>query len=423
MHRFRTDAERLGVLTQFFKAEIAGLLDPKEDHDQLTKILGVQRRVSLPTRGPEAVRLMHQLEFDFVGTIDATRVPPGPERTALLGADWFDSCFVVADFADCESWLRKAQAEHRCGRTVVMLLPARTASTWFHTMVLGVASEVRFVKGTLKLHSAGPASKGATASECALVVFRGPSRAAPRGPNDRLRLTCTQNMVGPGGEIGAELGENGVQIGEEGRLSLCEGLEGFVASILKVVIFLLGYHFSRSKQFLAIGVMVYFSIYLAALYLLGADFVQRVKGIIVSQSCIAVVKMQMSDHAVIDYREFDKGVVVSAGLVYVGMHSVMAYLEDTYNNTDAPEEEEGSVAPLDPASFPGDRCADFNLQALLGSAEFRAYMVAKGQEGGRREEFRAYKDLANRFHPLSCLGTGCEAVAARTLAHAVKLNA
>ncbi|CAK9081205.1 Adenine methyltransferase [Durusdinium trenchii] len=213
LHR---DAERLGVLTQFFKAEIAGLLDPKEDHDQLTKILGVQRRVSLPTRGPEAVRLMHQLEFDFVGTIDATRVPPGPERTALLGADWFDSSFVVADFADCESWLRKAQAEHRCGRTVVMLLPARTASTWFHTMVLGVASEVRFVKGTLKLHSAGPASKGVTTSECALVVFRGASRAAPRGPDDRLKLTCTQNMVGPGGEIGAELVRGGQNSGSVG---------------------------------------------------------------------------------------------------------------------------------------------------------------------------------------------------------------
>lgn len=47
-------------------------------------------------------------------------------------------------------WVKKAYEEHRCtGCTIVMLLPARTDTTWFHEYILGKA-EIRFVKGRLK---------------------------------------------------------------------------------------------------------------------------------------------------------------------------------------------------------------------------------------------------------------------------------
>ena len=47
-------------------------------------------------------------------------------------------------------WVKKAYEEHQCtGCTIVMLLPARTDTIWFHEYILGKA-EIRFVKGRLK---------------------------------------------------------------------------------------------------------------------------------------------------------------------------------------------------------------------------------------------------------------------------------
>ncbi len=47
-------------------------------------------------------------------------------------------------------WVRKAYEEHkRAGCTIVMLLPARTDTIWFHDFVLG-KSKIRFIKGRLK---------------------------------------------------------------------------------------------------------------------------------------------------------------------------------------------------------------------------------------------------------------------------------
>lgn len=49
-----------------------------------------------------------------------------------------------------EKWVKKAYEEYqRTGCTIVMLLPARTDTIWFHDYVLGKA-EIRFVKGRLK---------------------------------------------------------------------------------------------------------------------------------------------------------------------------------------------------------------------------------------------------------------------------------
>ena len=47
-------------------------------------------------------------------------------------------------------WVKKAYEEHqRTGCTVVMLLPSRTDTRWFHDYILGKA-EIRFIKGRLK---------------------------------------------------------------------------------------------------------------------------------------------------------------------------------------------------------------------------------------------------------------------------------
>lgn len=48
-----------------------------------------------------------------------------------------------------EKWIKKAAQSAAEGATVVMLLPARTDTKWFHRYVYGRA-EIRFVRGRLK---------------------------------------------------------------------------------------------------------------------------------------------------------------------------------------------------------------------------------------------------------------------------------
>nr|DAH32300.1 MAG TPA: DNA N-6-adenine-methyltransferase [Caudoviricetes sp.] len=51
-------------------------------------------------------------------------------------------------------WVQKAWEEHKKnGNTVVMLLPARTDTQWFHKYIYGKA-EIRFVRGRLKFGGA-----------------------------------------------------------------------------------------------------------------------------------------------------------------------------------------------------------------------------------------------------------------------------
>lgn len=45
-------------------------------------------------------------------------------------------------------WVRKAYEEARSGTTVVLLIPARTDTTYFHDYIYGCA-EIRFVRGRL----------------------------------------------------------------------------------------------------------------------------------------------------------------------------------------------------------------------------------------------------------------------------------
>ena len=48
-------------------------------------------------------------------------------------------------------WVEKCWQEHsKNGITVVMLIPSRTDTKWFHSYIMNKASEIRFVQGRLK---------------------------------------------------------------------------------------------------------------------------------------------------------------------------------------------------------------------------------------------------------------------------------
>ena len=46
-------------------------------------------------------------------------------------------------------WVRKAYEEAQSGTTVVLLIPARTDTTYFHDYIYGKA-EIRFIRGRLR---------------------------------------------------------------------------------------------------------------------------------------------------------------------------------------------------------------------------------------------------------------------------------
>ncbi len=68
-------------------------------------------------------------------------------------------------------WIEKAHRESRSvgGPTIVMLLPARTDTQWFHDHVLGKA-EIRFLKGRLYFNDT---PNGRAPFPSMVVVFRG----------------------------------------------------------------------------------------------------------------------------------------------------------------------------------------------------------------------------------------------------------
>lgn len=64
-------------------------------------------------------------------------------------------------------WVKKAYDESKKGKTVVLLLPSRTDTQWWHKYVMK-AHEIRFIKGRLKF---GEAKHSAPFPSC-VVVFK-----------------------------------------------------------------------------------------------------------------------------------------------------------------------------------------------------------------------------------------------------------
>ena len=69
---------------------------------------------------------------------------------------------------DIGQWVMRALFASFGGATVVMLLPARTDTKWFHDYIYK-RSEIRFVKGRLKFGN----SKNSAPFPSMIVVFRG----------------------------------------------------------------------------------------------------------------------------------------------------------------------------------------------------------------------------------------------------------
>lgn len=87
-----------------------------------------------------------------------------------LEQDWTGVCWCNPPYGrEIEKWVKKAYISAIEGATVVMLLPARTDTRWFHDWIYG-KTEIRFIRGRLKF---GGAEHGAPFPSM-VVVFRPP---------------------------------------------------------------------------------------------------------------------------------------------------------------------------------------------------------------------------------------------------------
>lgn len=115
------------------------------------------------------------LDKEFHFDLDVCAVPENakcekyytPEQDGL-SMPWDGVCWCNPPYGrEIGEWVQRAAAAAEKGNTVVMLLPARTDTKWFHDHIYGKKNvETRFVRGRLKFGKAG-------GEQCAVPIFGG----------------------------------------------------------------------------------------------------------------------------------------------------------------------------------------------------------------------------------------------------------
>ena len=123
--------------------------------------------------------LFDKLNAEFHFDLDVCALPENakcekyytPEDDGLL-QPWNGTCWCNPPYGrTIGKWIQKAYETFAGGGTVVMLLPARTDTKWFHEYIYNKA-EIRFIKGRLKFGN----SKNAAPFPSMIVVFDGKER-------------------------------------------------------------------------------------------------------------------------------------------------------------------------------------------------------------------------------------------------------
>lgn len=113
-------------------------------------------------RTPKAFYQSLDAEFNF--TFD-----PCPKLPSFdgLSCEWGERSFCNPPYKDLKKWIPKAFLEAKKGKIVVLLVPARTDTIWWHEYCLK-AQEIRFIKGRLSFDDDG----GRATFPSAIIIFR-----------------------------------------------------------------------------------------------------------------------------------------------------------------------------------------------------------------------------------------------------------
>jgi site-specific DNA-methyltransferase (adenine-specific) len=105
--------------------------------------------------------LDQELKFNF----DPCPLNENPSFDGL-SLEWGTSTFVNPPYSKIKDWCKKAYEEAQKGKTIVMLIPSRTDTKYWHDYIMK-AKEIRFIKGRLKF---GGSKNSAPFPSC-VVVF------------------------------------------------------------------------------------------------------------------------------------------------------------------------------------------------------------------------------------------------------------
>lgn len=118
----------------------------------------------------------NKLNEEFHFNLDVCALPENAKCTAYFTPEmdgliqpWYGRCWCNPPYGrQIGRWVQKAHQSAKNGATVVMLIPARTDTAWFHDYILENA-EIRFIRGRLKFggsHNSAPFPS-------MVVIFRG----------------------------------------------------------------------------------------------------------------------------------------------------------------------------------------------------------------------------------------------------------
>ena len=101
--------------------------------------------------------LFDELDKEFHFNLDVCALPENTKCAAYytpeidgLSQPWYGRCWCNPPYGrGVGAWVQKAALSALAGATVVMLLPARTDTKWFHDYIYKRA-EIRFIRGRLK---------------------------------------------------------------------------------------------------------------------------------------------------------------------------------------------------------------------------------------------------------------------------------
>ena len=119
-----------------------------------------------------------RLNNEFHFTLDVCALPKNakcaqfytPEQDGLSQPWEKDVCWCNPPYGrQIGQWVRRAWLSSAVGATVVMLLPARTDTNWFHEYIYNISRvEIRFIRGRLKFGE----SKNGAPFPSMVVIFR-----------------------------------------------------------------------------------------------------------------------------------------------------------------------------------------------------------------------------------------------------------
>jgi site-specific DNA-methyltransferase (adenine-specific) len=110
-------------------------------------------------------RFYEALDQEFFFDFDPC--PPNPNFDGLA-VEWGQRNFVNPPYNQIKLWVARAFEQAQKGKLVVMLIPSRTDTRWWHEYVMK-ADEIRFIQGRLSFDDCG---RPAPFPSC-VVVFRG----------------------------------------------------------------------------------------------------------------------------------------------------------------------------------------------------------------------------------------------------------